>query len=549
MTTSPSVRVKSHFFDLFITQKRLILTQPDFPDASPVEIVFSSVSAFSRTKTPEGDPSLSVTIISGERERTMVLVFDGAGGLQGADERDRVAELVQGMVTETANLPSTAPVSSAAPATDAATPDTAALPSDGAEENAKPTPVAEVLTTPSSEKPAVSGLKAEHIIVKGHEFTASLTKEAVTLVRHEDPKASPLTVRRTDIIGVISKTSAGGDPSLHLRVRAAGGTERTMVLVFSEWYSGGRAPERDEWARALIETAAVSEMPPARRMSAAPVAGRAKFCTECGAPLTGSPRFCPNCGAPLAAGSAAKGGSGGIRDIPFDAATVDESPVKKRKTKQKREKPERRQKEPRTRRKSSFRFPSQERGLSEVPFIEKYFGFLAAPEDAFRYTKNDSFGQAMVYLAAVLAIFGTVTSILLHLFAGSLDAAEYPQMAALGADIVGALLLIPRIVIIGIVAVLIWSVVMHILLRIFGQSDDVTETFRTCAYAATPFGTVGLIPFFGPLAAAIWMLFLQYKGLVAADDVEERFALIAVAVPVILFIAIFSLFFSAGGSQ
>jgi hypothetical protein len=114
---------------------------------------------------------------------------------------------------------------------------------------------------------------------------------------------------------------------------------------------------------------------------------------------------------------------------------------------------------------------------------------------------------------------------------------------------VGSLLLIPRLVILGIVGILIWSLVMYILLRILGQSDDVTETFRTCAYAATPFGTVGLIPFFGPPTAAIWMLFLQYKGLVAADDVENRFAMLAVAVPVILFFLIFYFVFSAGGSQ
>jgi hypothetical protein len=188
-------------------------------------------------------------------------------------------------------------------------------------------------------------------------------------------------------------------------------------------------------------------------------------------------------------------------------------------------------------------------GFSDVPFIEKFIGFLAAPADAFRYTRNDSFEQAIIYLAAVLAIFASVTSIVLHLFAGSLDPVVYPQMAALGADIVGSLLLIPRLVILGIAGILIWSLVMHILLRIFNQSDDVTETIRTCAYATTPFGTVGLIPFFGPLFAALWMLFLQYKGLVVTDDVENRFAMLAVTVPVILFFAIFYLLFSAGGSQ
>lgn len=588
MTTSPAVRVKSHIFDLFLTQKRLILTQPDFPDATPAEIVFASVSSFSPGETEEGAPSLSLQVVAGERERTMVLVFDGAGVSLGTDERDRVAELVRGMVAETETIPQSAPVPSAVPVAEgdgpgpvapetvtpssAAPPPPAAPPSGGAGEDRAPAPAPHVETPPAPEKPpekpVVSGLKADHIIVKGHEFTATLTPETLSLVRHEDPKSRPLTVKRADVTGVVSKVSAGGDPSMHIRVRAAGGSERTMVLVFSEWYSGGRAPERDAWAAALMETATVAERPPAAQPArpaprrseappptpsgrppvAPPISGTQRFCTECGAPLSGSPRFCPNCGTSLG-GGAPGAGAGGIRDLPFDAAAEEAHPEKRRKPKPKREKPEKRKREPRERRSPSFRFRSQEQGLSEVPFVEKFIGFLAAPQDAFRYTKNDSFGQALVYLAIVLAVFGTVSALVLHFFAASLDAAEYPQMAALGADIVTAALLIPRIVILGVVAVLLWSLVMHILLRVFGESDSPGETFRTCAYAATPFGTVGLIPFIGPPLAALWTLLLAYKGLVVADDVEGRFALIAVVVPLVLVIAIFYLFFSAGGTQ
>ncbi|KAF1078664.1 YIP1 family protein [Methanogenium sp. MK-MG] len=591
MTTSPAVRVKSHSFDLFLTQKRLILTQPDYPDAHPVDILFTNVLEFSRGETAEGDPSLFLTVTSGGNERMMVLAFDGGGGFKAADERDRVAELVAGMLEEVAAPPPAAP---APPAPDVA--DAGALPSAGSTDilvsapapsvpappappaadvadTSVPSPSGPAETTesapsapsaaPQKLSPPVSGLKADHIIVKGHEFTASLTPELLSLVHNENPEAVPLTVRLADITGIVPKESAGGDPSLHLRVRSAGGNERTMVLVFSEWYSGGRAEERDEWAAALTDTtrATVASRPsapvqtgarispaPVRAPAATQVSGGAKFCTGCGASLTGSPRFCPNCGMAITGGPSTMETAGGIRDLPFDTA-ADERTVTKRRTRQKREKPEKRQRQPGARRKASFRFRSQELGLSEVPFVEKYIGFLAAPDDAFRYTKNDTFGQAIIYLASVLAIFAAVTSIVLHLFAGSLDAAEYPRMAALGADLVDTILLIPKIVILGIVAILLWSVVMHILLRLVGQSDDVTETFQTCAYAATPFGTVGLIPFFGAPLAALWMLFLQYKGLVGADGVESRFAALAVAVPVILFGAIFLIFLSAGGSQ
>lgn len=565
MTTSPSVRVKSHFFDLFLTPKRLILTQPDYPDAPAVDVVFSTVSAFSRSQTAKGEPSISLSVISERGERTMVFVFDGGGGFKPVDERDRMADLVSGMLAETAAPPGPvsagfSPPSIPDPAETEILPST--RPAKIAVSGQAPPLSVPSLSPPKREpvggnipvqnpSPAAFGLKAEHIIVKGREFTASLTPETISLVRHDDPKASPLAVRRREITGVARQESAGGDPSLHLRVRAADGNERAMILVFSEWYSGGRAPERDEWATALSETADVT-VTPVTRPSARPtgpssVPNSVKFCTGCGAPLTGSSRFCPDCGTAVGSVGGSLQARAGIRDLPFDAATQDERPAEKRAPRQKREK---REKSPRPARKMpTFRFRSQETGFSDVPFIEKYFGFLAAPDDAFRYTRNDSLKQALVYLAAVLAIFATTTSIVFYLFAGSLDAVEYPQMAALGADIVGSLLLIPRLVILGIVGILIWSLVMYILLRILGQSDDVTETFRTCAYAATPFGTVGLIPFFGPPIAALWMLFLQYKGLLAADDVENRFAMLAVAVPVILFFVIFYFVFSAGGSQ
>ncbi len=572
MTTSPSVRVKSHFFDLFLTPKRLILIQPDYPDAPPVDILFSTVSVFSRGETGEGDPTISVTIMSERGERTMVFVFDGGGGFKPVDERDRMADLVSGMLAETAAPPGPVPVA-VPPSSIPDQPETEVLPSTGQAETVvsgqAPSRSVPPVSSPNhnsepgnvpvqSPSPAVSGLIAEHIIVKGREFIASLTPETISLVRHEDSNAPPLVVHRREITGVARQESAGGDPSLHLRVRAADGNERTMILVFSEWYSGGRASERDEWATALTENVAApvafaARPPAARSTGLRPVPGGATFCTRCGAPLTGSPRFCPDCGTPVESGSGSGAGSdggssqatAGIRDLPFDAATEDDYPAEKRAPRQKREKWEKRPRQ--AREKPSFRFRSQETGFSDVPFVEKFFGFLASPNDAFRYTRNDSFGQALMYLATVLAIFAAVTSVVLHFFAGSLDAAEYPQMAVLGGDIVGSLLLIPRLVILGIAGILIWSLVMYILLIIFGQSDDVTKTFRTCAYAATPFGTVGLIPFFGPPIAAIWMLFLQYKGLVAADDVENRFAMLAVAVPVILFFLIFYLVFSAGG--
>ena len=551
--------------------------------------MFNAVSTFFRGETTDGDPSLSLTVMSERGEKTMVLVFEGGSGFKPVDERDRLAELVGGMLTETVPPPDfVSAVVAPPPMSDQE--ETEILPSTGpagigvsepaetvVSEPAPPgsvPPVSPPKREPAPENmpvqtpaPAFSKLKAEHIIVKGREFTASLTPDTIFLARHEDPKAPPLTVQRREIKGAVPKESAGGDPSLHLRVRSADGIERTMILVFSEWYSGGRAPERDEWAAALTESAVAptapaarpirsvargeQEMPfsqpPVRSTGGVSVPRGVAFCTDCGAPLTGSPRFCPNCGMVVRSGSGSAPAATSIRDLPFDAVTADEQPAGKHVPRKKREKAEKRPR--RARKKAPFRFRSQEMGFSDVPFIEKFIGFLAAPADAFRYTRNDSFEQAIIYLAAVLAIFASVTSIVLHLFAGSLDPVVYPQMAALGADIVGSLLLIPRLVILGIAGILIWSLVMHILLRIFNQSDDVTETIRTCAYATTPFGTVGLIPFFGPLFAALWMLFLQYKGLVVTEDVENRFAMLAVTVPVILFFAIFYLLFSAGGSQ
>ncbi|WP_062396706.1 hypothetical protein [Methanogenium cariaci] len=48
----------------------------------------------------------------------MVLAFDGGGGFKAADERDRVAELVAGMLEEVAAPPPAAPAPTAATAAD-----------------------------------------------------------------------------------------------------------------------------------------------------------------------------------------------------------------------------------------------------------------------------------------------------------------------------------------------------------------------------------------------------------------------------------------------
>jgi len=509
----------------------LVLVSED--GSGPVEVALSTIHALSATATADGTPSITLNVSSPNGKRgTMIVSFIGGGGIPSHDERGRIRQAIGDAV---AALRAGASVPGAGSAPEPAT------------RQDRTSPRGRTL------------LAADHILVKKKEYTAELTGDLLILTPEDMPDASPLTVSRDVIAGGAVESTPAGDPVLRLKVRTADGSERMMALTFSEWYGGGRGPECDRWFAVLKGGAAAaaapepprSDLPRARGPSApaqeptgtgrgrsgggSPVPGPS-FCTECGEVLPGEGKFCPHCGAPL--------------DVRGEGITESRAEEGRSETHRYSPSPggtKRHKRGPR--RKLAFRFRSQEgKAISRVRVMEKVFGFLLAPEEAFSHTSSEDVRNGVVHLALMMVLFAAVQGSALFLIGGSVDAASYPVMAGIAADTTSLLLTMAELALAGIVFIVLEALLVFLVLRLTGYADGPGETVRTCCYAATPFGTIGLLPIFGPVLAILWTLFLQFRGIRTVHETPAGITAAAVILPVIIVAGLFWLLLLGGGA-
>ncbi len=520
----------------------MLLVLVDEEGSEPVEVALPNIHGLSATGTADGTPSITMIVSSPDGKRgTMVFSFIGGGGIPARDERARIRQVIGSAVAAARAEASGAHITEATGTGGIA----------GHEVSSHGTRVL---------------LSAENILVKKKEYTAELTADLLILKIADMPDAPPLTVSRDAIVGGAAESTPAGDPVLRLKVQPPGGQERSMVLVFSEWHAGGRGPERDRWL-SVLKGAAVPDAaadrsrispPPGRgspvsgkdrsapedlpsdREAASPLPlsspGGPSFCTECGEVLPGEVKFCPHCGAFQGVGGQgyAQSGTG-----------------KNHATKRRRSPPgnssKRHKRVPK--RKLTFRFKSQEGGISRVSAMEKVFGFLLAPEDAFSHTSSEDVWDGVVHLALMMVLFAAVQGSALFLIGGSVDAAEYPVMAGIAADTGSLLLTMAELALAGIIVIMLEALLVFFVLRLSGYADGPGETVRTCCYAATPFGTIGLLPVFGPLLAILWTLFLQFRGVRTVHETPAGIAAAAVVLPVIIVAGLFWFLVLGGGGE
>ncbi|MBT8508509.1 hypothetical protein AZH53_08830 [Methanomicrobiaceae archaeon CYW5] len=516
----------------------LVLVQED--GSEPVEVALSAIHALSATSTGDGTPSITLNVTSPNGKRgAMVLSFIGGGGIPARDERSRIRQAIGDAVAAVRAAPSGA-----------------AIPDAGG-------PVA---GPPGSAAHSRVKLTAGHILVKKREYIAELTADLLLLKTPDEPDAPPLTVSRDTIVGGAAENTPAGDPVLRLNVRTTEGSVRSMILVFSEWYGGGRGPERDRWLavmtggtappamheqsrpapghgptpESLGKTGGRGELPPSDRgacTGGSPEAPSPSFCMECGEALPGTVRFCPHCGSSQKPGSMGRMVAGsGYRS---DREGRHEPPRRGAK---------RHSRAPK--RKLSFRFKSQEGGtISRVSVVEKVFGFLLAPEDAFSHTRSENVSDGVVHLVMMMGLFAVVQGAALFLIGSSLDAGVYPVTAGIAADTTSLLITMGELALGGIIITILEAFLVFIVLRLTGYADVPGETVRTCCYAATPFGTIGLLPIIGPLLALLWTIFLQFRGVQTVHETPAGIAAAAVILPGIIAAGLFWLLVLGGGGD
>jgi hypothetical protein len=146
----------------------------------------------------------------------------------------------------------------------------------------------------------------------------------------------------------------------------------------------------------------------------------------------------------------------------------------------------------------------------------------------------------MVYYLVLLIINAILTAIVAYLGVAAI-AASTPRFdlgigGSIGAFIAGLIIAF----IVGVIALLLWAVFLHIGAKVMGGRGDFADSFKSTAYAQTPNLLLGWIPVIG-IIFWLWSLVLLFLGVRELHEMDTTHAVIAVVIAVVLFIIVIAI--------
>ncbi len=179
-------------------------------------------------------------------------------------------------------------------------------------------------------------------------------------------------------------------------------------------------------------------------------------------------------------------------------------------------------------------------------------GFLFSPSKTFDNSKEDTIGDAFKYFVIILAIYAVLSAIIaavaFSLIAGMLGMLGAPMMpfgAAMGPLLVVGIFIL--VLIGGVIGVFIGGLWTHIWVYLVGGRNGVEQTIKAVMYGVTPSYLLGWIPIVG-FIAVIWALIVGIIGVRQLHELSTGKAvlavIIAIAIPLIIYVAILSMFMS-----
>lgn len=557
----PKIEIKSIEFRLYLTNRRIFLAEDKTRLSSPIDIPLPVISSIKTGQTPSDEPTLILSIRApdGSQKRMTLIFSQDFSGLRNM-ERDYLKKELEGMISE--YVPSSIPHIPAPPKE-------VLTPAPGFQEPQ------ERHFTPGAVGSDSVLLQAHNIIVKSQEFTINLTRNELTLTDPNHPN-KPASISLKSVRNVEKSTNPQNEPVMGLHAESPNGEMRTMNLTFSHWHKGDRWNERDTWVGAISDIIAtggrISSIPglgyqapaePKTESRRYPSGGAAaefsahppgeRYCSECGNPVSPGAKFCPECGAP--ADSYGQGmNDGAIIDADDDDDFLfPQKPVRTEGRKKVRTKrpPRRRRPERRPRKERVSRDPlGLGGGASYQPdgsVIGRFVGFIRAPAETFRITRDEDLTEALPVMALALAIFAIITGIIFQLYAASLDTSTYPEMTALK-EMGTLLFFIIEVIVLGILYAVFNGILIHVGLLITGYGEDLLKDIRIAAYSLCPFAVAAVIPLFGLIIAPFWAFFLQFIGIRETYNLEPGKAAMAAAVPVVVIFLLLLFFIGQGDS-
>jgi hypothetical protein len=180
--------------------------------------------------------------------------------------------------------------------------------------------------------------------------------------------------------------------------------------------------------------------------------------------------------------------------------------------------------------------------------IHKLKGFLMAPTQTFRASKEDSLGGAFRYYTILLVIWAILAAIV-WMAMGYLALQDviirFGNMGFLGSHIAQALadfgafvasfqlFTIYALFFVSLIGVFFIAFFWHVFALLFGARRELKQTIKTTMYAATPFFLLGWIPYVA-IIGWVWYLVLMVLGLSEMQEMTVGKAALAIVVPIIL---------------
>lgn len=167
----------------------------------------------------------------------------------------------------------------------------------------------------------------------------------------------------------------------------------------------------------------------------------------------------------------------------------------------------------------------------------KITGFLMHPADTYEDTSGGYFSDALVYLLVMASLFSVVNVLLLTVLSKSLAPANiFAGLFSTPTDLVVMIITFFGYLC---VATVIYGLIAYLIIRAGGWDVSPDESLSTTIYAATPYGTAGLIPLFGLIVAPFWMIYLQYTGASYGLEIDSGWAAVSAIVPAVVLFGLF----------
>lgn len=173
----------------------------------------------------------------------------------------------------------------------------------------------------------------------------------------------------------------------------------------------------------------------------------------------------------------------------------------------------------------------------EPGLVAKIAGFLTHPADTYEDTAGGYFSGAITYLVVIASLFSVVNVLLLTIVSRSL--APDNSFAGLFSTMTDLVVMIITFFGYLCVATIIFGLIAYLIIRAGGWDVSADESLSTTIYAATPYGTVGLIPLFGLIVSPFWMIYLQFTGACYGLDIDRGWAAASAIVPAVVLFALF----------